>query len=83
MSGVLRIPSLDDEFISSAVPRNRCAMASWENGDTRPDQVVAGSNKRYWWWCAKGPDHEWEATVDKRTSGRGCPVELWMDARQY
>ena len=50
--------------------------AQWhptKNGDIRPDQIAARSNKRYWWWCAKSPDHDWQAAVDKRTSGRGCP----------
>ena len=26
-----------------------------------PWQVSAGSNKKVWWKCEKGPDHEWEA----------------------
>ena len=39
-----------------------------------PDKVVAGSSRRHWWKCDKGPDHEWGATVSKRTSSkRGCP----------
>ena len=36
--------------------------------------VVAGTNKKAWWKCPKGPDHEWESTLDKRSNaGRGCP----------
>ena len=43
------------------------------NGDLKPSEVVAGSQKRAWWKCDKGPDHEWETTVVKRTTyGRGC-----------
>ena len=43
------------------------------NGDLKPSEVVAGSQKRVWWKCDKGPDHEWETTVVKRTTyGRGC-----------
>ncbi len=43
------------------------------NGDLRPDQVSAGSNKTAWWRCEQG--HEWEVTVNNRTSGgHGCPV---------
>jgi hypothetical protein len=45
-----------------------------KNGDLKPDQVVAGSNKKFWWKCDKGPDHEWDAALSKRTGmGRNCP----------
>ena len=45
-----------------------------KNGAVTPDQVVAGSGKKYWWQCPEGSDHEWEATVYNRTGGgRGCP----------
>jgi len=52
--------------------------AQWhptKNGDLTPDKVVAGSHKKVWWTCSEGPDHEWEATLKNRTSGRGrgCP----------
>jgi hypothetical protein len=51
--------------------------AQWhplKNGDLTPDRVVAGSNRRIWWHCPKGLDHEWEVTVAKRsTRGDGCP----------
>ena len=49
--------------------------AQWHptrNGDLTPDQVLAGSNKKAWWRCGQG--HEWEVTVNNRTSGgHGCP----------
>ena len=44
-----------------------------KNGSETPAQVVAGSHQKKWWLCSAGPDHEWEATVGSRTSGRGCP----------
>ena len=51
--------------------------AQWDyekNGDLTPSDVVAGSNKKFWWRCDKGPDHRWESTVSSRTNGgRGCP----------
>ena len=34
-------------------------------------EVTAFSNKKLLWICVRG--HEWEATVDKRSQGRGCP----------
>jgi hypothetical protein len=44
-----------------------------KNGDVFPDEVRFGSHLRIWWKCAKGPDHEWQARPNGRTSGRGCP----------
>ena len=44
------------------------------NADLTPAQVVAGSNKKYWWKCDKESDHEWDATMASRTKrGTGCP----------
>lgn len=36
-----------------------------------PSDFSYGSGKRVWWKCEQM--HEWEATIVKRTSGRGCP----------
>jgi hypothetical protein len=45
-----------------------------KNGDLTPHDVVAGSNKKYWFKCDKGPDHVWEAILHSRVSGgSGCP----------
>lgn len=51
-------------------------VAEWHptrNGELFPDQVSFGSHARIWWKCAAGPDHEWQARPNHRTSGRGCP----------
>ena len=42
-----------------------------KNGELTPHDVTEYSNKKVWWKCKKG--HEWEASIAKRTSGRGCP----------
>ncbi len=47
---------------------------SWNykrNRNILPSQVTAHSNKKFWWVCEKG--HEWEAGINNRTNGRGCP----------
>ena len=45
------------------------------NGTLMPREIVAGSGRRVWWKCPEGPDHEWQATLDGRTSrGSGCPA---------
>lgn len=42
-----------------------------KNGSLTPRDVTPGSGKKVWWICGKG--HEWEATVNNRSRGRGCP----------
>lgn len=43
-----------------------------KNGQLKPDMVTFGSGKRVWWICEKG--HEWQAGVNWRVQGNGCPV---------
>ena len=50
--------------------------AQWhptKNAPLTPSDVVAGSGKKSWWKCPHGEDHEWEASIVKRTSGDKCP----------
>jgi G:T-mismatch repair DNA endonuclease (very short patch repair protein) len=50
--------------------------AQWhptKNGDLTPADVVTQSRKKVWWKCPAVDDHEWPATIAKRTFGRGCP----------
>jgi hypothetical protein len=50
--------------------------AEWhptKNGNLTPDKIVAKSHSKVWWLCPKAADHEWQATVNNRTNGRGCP----------
>jgi len=43
-----------------------------KNGNLFPIMVAPSSGKKAWWVCDKG--HEWEATVNSRTSkNSGCP----------
>ena len=43
-----------------------------KNGQITPKSFLPGSEKKVWWKCKKG--HEWQATINSRVSGRGCPV---------
>ena len=58
--------------------KNPDAAREWHptmNGDLTPGEVIAGSNKKFWWQCEKG--HSWEATPNsrsKRSKGGGCGV---------
>jgi hypothetical protein len=42
-----------------------------KNAPLTPSDVTCGSGKKVWWVCSHG--HEWNATVNSRTSGLGCP----------
>ena len=49
--------------------------AEWhptKNENLTPQDITFGSGKKVWWQCKN--NHEWEASVDNRTKGRGCPV---------
>lgn len=41
------------------------------NGNLRPEHVAPNSGKKVWWICSKG--HEWQANVQSRNNGIGCP----------
>ena len=42
-----------------------------KNGGLKPTDVPSGSNKKVWWKCSKG--HEWQAVIESRAAGCGCP----------
>ncbi len=41
------------------------------NGNLRPNQIAAHSNRKVYWLCDKG--HSFDASPDKRVRGDGCP----------
>ena len=41
------------------------------NRSITPNDVTPHSNKKVWWLCSR--NHEWEATIDSRSYGSGCP----------
>ena len=43
-----------------------------KNGNLRPGNFTANSNKKVWWKCDKG--HEWCTSIVHRNNGRSCPV---------
>ena len=38
-----------------------------------PDKVSYGSAKKVWWICSKNKEHIWEAQINNRINGSGCP----------
>lgn len=61
---------------------NPTLAAEWhptKNRNLTPSDVLPHYSKKVWW---KGTEcgHEWKATVDHRSNGRGCPICLGMKA---
>ncbi|MBR3969218.1 MAG: hypothetical protein IKJ93_06490 [Clostridia bacterium] len=42
-----------------------------KNNRLTPMNVSPNSHKKVWWKCSKG--HEWQATINHRNNGSGCP----------
>jgi hypothetical protein len=62
---------------TNSVASHRELAAEWHptrNAGLRPDQVVAGGQRKYWWRCRVNPEHEWQASASNRVRGRGCPL---------
>ena len=49
-----------------------------KNGNLTPKDVTPGSNKKVWWLCDRG--HEWQATINHRNRGSGCPYCVRLKA---
>lgn len=50
-------------------------MKEWNyerNKDISPDEILSAVNKKVWWKCSKG--HEWQASINNRHKGTGCPI---------
>ena len=45
-----------------------------KNGDLTPFYLTVSSNKKVWWKCTKGNDHEWLAPVSRRSNGSECGI---------
>jgi hypothetical protein len=62
---------------NSLAARAKKVAAEWhptKNGKLTPRDVIAGSPRRVWWKCPKGPDHEWPTSIANRAlAGTGCP----------
>ena len=55
--------------------RNPKLASEWnyeKNGDLTPEQFTVSSGEIMWWKCSKG--HEWQATINDRNNGKGCPT---------
>lgn len=42
-----------------------------KNGSLTPEMFFSSSNEKIWWKCDK--NHSWQASIDSRNRGTGCP----------
>lgn len=61
----------EDNSLATLNPKLAKEWHPAKNGDTTPNDVTCGSNKKIWWNCHKG--HEWRAVIARRNRGSGCP----------
>lgn len=66
-----RLPIVGETDLGTLYPNIASEWHSDKNGDLKPVDVAAHSNKRVWWRCKN--DHEWVATANGRTRGNACP----------
>jgi len=59
--------------LAQSHPEIAAQWHSIKNGDLTPDDVTAGSNKKVWWKCPEGDDHEWKAAICDRQK-YGCSI---------
>ena len=46
----------------------------YDKNTLTPYDIIAGSGRKVWWKCGKSSDHEWQASVQSRTTKkRNCP----------
>ncbi len=65
---------VESNCLSTTHPKIASLWHSTLNGNLTPHKVASGSNKKVWWKCPKGDDHEWKTTPNNLASGQGCPV---------
>ena len=61
----------DDNCLQTLDPDLATEWHPAENGSLTPRDITPNSHKKTWWICGKG--HEWQATVNSRSGGCGCP----------
>lgn len=71
-SGRYPIPGKTD--LASTNPQLAEEWDYEQNGDLTPEQITPHSGRRVWWKCKKCGMH-WQASIDDRSKGNGCPYD--------
>jgi len=65
-----RYPS--EEYNLLIVNPELCEDWNYNKNKKKPEEYTPSTIKKVWWKC-KECDHEWEATINNRNNGTGCP----------
>ena len=65
------IQSGKKKSLAEAFPEIAAEWHPTMNGELKPEIVTASSREKVWWKCEHG--HKWQAIIDNRTKGNGCP----------
>lgn len=64
----------EDNCLANNDPRGICQEWDYDKNDTlTPSDVTQSSRKKIWWKCKINSSHKWEARIDHRLQGTGCP----------
>jgi len=66
-----QLPSKDYNLL--IINPDLCKEWNYNINNKKPEEYCPNSGDKVWWKC-KVCNHEWEATIDKRNKGRGCPA---------
>ncbi len=65
------LKNLNENSLSVQYPELAGEWHPTKNESLTPEMFLPKSNQKVWWKCNKG--HEWQATIDSRVRGTGCP----------
>lgn len=63
-----------DTSLRATFPEVAAEWHPTKNGKLTPDDVTPSSSKTSWWRCSDNKRHVWQARIQSRTTGRGCPT---------
>lgn len=66
----LVVPGVND--MATTNPELALSFDLVKNFPIRPENILAGTAKPFWWKCEQG--HSWKAVSNSRFYGRGCPT---------
>ena len=64
--------TVESNCLSTTHPNIAAQWHPTKNGNIKPNEVTAGSQKKYWWTCSVSASHEWLTTINNRKK-TGCP----------
>lgn len=67
-----RVPMIGANDFKTQFPELAKEWNYEKNDNLKPENYLPKSNKKVWWICSKC-GYEWQATINNRTSGHGCP----------